>query len=153
MLTPGVEAIIAWMSNGSGLMRYWNIRAMATDNDDERVPTVIYIVTFAYFSSALSICTLLPYLAFMVVSLGLVENVDDAGFYSGLILSAHQAARVLTSYSWGRAADTIGRKPCMIFGSCLTLVSYTIYPIHTDQCQQLITFRKSLYLPSPPFSF
>ena len=127
--------------------------SMTTDNDEGKLPTVMYILSFAYFCSALATVTCYPYLPFMVVSLGLVENVDDAGFYSGLILSAHQAARVLTSYSWGRAADTIGRKPCMIFGSCLTLVSYTIYPIHTDQCQQLITFRKSLYLPSPPFSF
>ena len=125
MLTPGVEAIIAWMSNGSGLMRYWNIRAMATDNDDERVPTVIYIVTFAYFSSALSICTLLPYLAFMVVSLGLGETVNDVGFYTGIIGSATMLARAPFCYLWGRATDTIGRKPCLVTGSCLTL--YILY--------------------------
>ena len=92
---------------------------MTTDDDERKLPTVMYILSYAYFCSALSIVTCYPYLPFMVVSLGLADHVDDAGFYSGLIGSAGQLGRVLSSYSWGRATDTIGRKPCMVIGSCL----------------------------------
>lgn len=56
----------------------------------------------------------LPYVAFMVVDFGMVDNLDEAGYYAGWITGAFMIGRTIASLPWGVAADKWGRKPCLL---------------------------------------
>ncbi|KAI9453990.1 MFS general substrate transporter [Lactarius psammicola] len=49
------------------------------------------------------------------------------GYYTGIIVSLHQAAQVITTFHWNRLSDHVGRKPVLL--SCLagTIISTIIF--------------------------
>jgi MFS family permease len=55
----------------------------------------------------------------MVVDMGLVKSVNEAGFFSGAMTSSVYFGRLITSYYWGYSADTHGRKLIL----CISIVS------------------------------
>lgn len=61
----------------------------------------------------------------MVVEFGLVDDIDSAGYYAGLIASSFMFARMLTSFLWGQISDDWGRK--IVFVTCT--LSSVIFPI------------------------
>ena len=65
----------------------------------------------AVLTSAVSISSLFPYVGFMVVDLGLVEDVNNAGDYAGTIASAMMFGRCISSVYWGQKADRVTRTP------------------------------------------
>ncbi|PKU87933.1 putative peptide/nitrate transporter [Dendrobium catenatum] len=71
----------------------------------------IWIVTLC---SALPICSLYPFLYFMVRDLQIAKRAEDIGFYAGFVGAAFMFGRTLTSVFWGVVADRYGRKPVII---------------------------------------
>jgi len=115
---------------------------------DDHFPILqMMVLASAVFSSAISLSGLFPYVGtyasmaiptlpttnpilfgipgFMVIHLGAADSEDTAGFASGFIASAMMAGRLLSSIYWGRAADTIGRKPCLIIG-CFSVAIFSV---------------------------
>jgi MFS family permease len=67
---------------------------------------------------ALCLCTLtnswllisvFPYSGFMAVALIPSANEENAGSYAGLLASSFLLGRALSSYGWGKVADSYGR--------------------------------------------
>ena len=58
-----------------------------------------------------------PFVAFMVVDLGLVNSVNQAGTYAGYICGALMMGRFSSSLLWGIVADKWGRKPVMLIST------------------------------------
>ena len=83
------------------------------------------ILFFASVLSSIPIVSIFPYVAFMMVDMGVSRTVDEAGYVSGYIASAFMLGRLLSSFHWGHVADKIGRKPVMYVGcSSLCIFSF-----------------------------
>eukprot|EP00752_Nemacystus_decipiens_P011395 g10122.t1 len=67
-------------------------------------------------SHSYALTSLFPYVGYMVQSLGVTDDKDEAGYYAGFIASAFMIGRVGSSYFWGRFADQYGRLPVVYVG-------------------------------------
>jgi Major Facilitator Superfamily len=75
----------------------------------------IIALCLAVLSLSYMLISVFPYSGFMVIQLspsGQI-NVDNAGFYAGLLASSFMVGRALSSYGWGKAADMYGRITCL----------------------------------------
>lgn len=61
-----------------------------------------------------------PYAGYLITWFDIAGTTNEAGFYSGFLVSSFMFGRVLTSLLWGVWADEIGRKPVLLFG-CFAL--------------------------------
>ena len=78
---------------------------------------VMSIILTAVLAHSISITSLFPFVAFMVVDLGLVNSVNQAGAYAGYICGALMMGRFSSSLLWGIVADKWGRKPVMVIST------------------------------------
>jgi MFS family permease len=74
------------------------------------------ILAWCQFTSAFSFAVLFPFVPFMVVDLGLVDDPRGSGLYTGFLISASQLGKILTAYCWGSWSDTHGRKRVILVG-------------------------------------
>ena len=90
-------------------------KASAEQNDSFpwRVMSIVSLVALGH---SISITSLYPFVAFMVVDLGLVDSINEAGAYAGYIAGVLMTGRFFSSVLWGIIADKWGRKPVMIIG-------------------------------------
>ena len=87
------------------------------DKQNDAFPwRVMSIISLAALSHSISITSLYPFIAFMVVDLGLVDSINEAGAYAGYIAGVYMTGRFCSSVLWGIIADTWGRKPVMVIG-------------------------------------
>ena len=75
------------------------------------------IIVLAGLASSIASTSLFPFVAFMMVDLGLVKSVNQAGAYAGFIAGAFMGGRMLSSLPWGVVADRWGRKPVLVISS------------------------------------
>ena len=100
------------------------------------------ILATAVLSSAISISSLFPYVGFMVVDLGLVDDVNDAGEYAGFIGSAMMFGRFISSVYWGQKADIVGRKPVLVIG----IIAVVVFGIMFGMSTTFVTAMLSRFL-------
>jgi MFS family permease len=90
----------------------------ATTVDDDSSKSQDNEPSYATSTAALCICMLshsyllisvFPYSGFMAIDLIDTVNEENAGSYAGFIASAFMIGRAVTSFGWGKAADTYGR--------------------------------------------
>ena len=74
------------------------------------------ILAWCQFTSAFSFTVLFPFVPFMIVDLGLVDDPRGSGLYTGFLISASQLGKILTAYCWGSWSDRHGRKRVMFVG-------------------------------------
>ena len=74
------------------------------------------ILAWCQFTSAFSFAVLFPFVPFMIVDLGLVDDARGSGLYTGFLISASQLGKILTAYCWGSWSDRHGRKRVMFVG-------------------------------------
>ena len=75
---------------------------------------LMLIVHVALLADAIAITSIYPFVAFMVLDLGLVESINEAGAYAGFIAGVFMLGRVCSSILWGVVADKWGRKPVLV---------------------------------------
>ncbi|KAH0551042.1 hypothetical protein GP486_007604 [Trichoglossum hirsutum] len=84
----------------------------------------LLILAFCRLSEPLSNTCLLSYLYFLIRSLQPPTSTDaQISRQAGLLVSLFAIAQFLTSMLWGRLADTWGRKPVIVVGLCLSIMS------------------------------
>ncbi|KAF5197483.1 Zinc induced facilitator-like [Thalictrum thalictroides] len=90
----------------------------------EGIPIKEFIfVWIVVFSNALPISSIFPFIYFMIRDAHIAKREEDIGYYAGFLGSAYMFGRALTSVLWGMIADRYGRKPVIIFGTIVLLVS------------------------------
>lgn len=65
---------------------------------------------------------------------------SDIGFYSGIVEATLALTQTFTSYPWGRAADRIGRKPCIVISLIGVTFATALFGM-TKTIPQMIMFR------------
>ncbi|KAL6867025.1 MFS general substrate transporter [Trichoderma novae-zelandiae] len=81
----------------------------------------VFLLCFAKAMEPIAFFAIFPFIAQMVKRNGNLPD-SDVGFYSGLIESLFSATQMVVLYFWGRLADTIGRKPVLLW----TLAGMTV---------------------------
>mmetsp|Transcript_19598 Transcript_19598/g.25035 ORF Transcript_19598/g.25035 Transcript_19598/m.25035 type:complete len:525 (-) Transcript_19598:979-2553(-) len=77
------------------------------------------------FINNYALTNVFPYMGPMVVHLGKVEHIDEAGYYVGFLGTAFMGARASSSFFWGVLSDRIGRKPIILLG-CTSFIVFQI---------------------------
>lgn len=77
--------------------------------------------------SALPICSLYPFLYFMVRDLHVAKRTEDIGFYAGFVGASFMFGRTLTSVLWGVVADRYGRKPVIMISIISVIIFNTLF--------------------------
>ncbi|OCF36653.1 hypothetical protein I316_01906 [Kwoniella heveanensis BCC8398] len=73
-----------------------------------------------------------PFVNQMVEELGVTDNPDRVGFYSGLVESVFAFVQFFTVYHWAKLSDKIGRKPVILFGLAGVAFSGSIFGLATS---------------------
>ncbi|WVW83031.1 hypothetical protein I302_105048 [Kwoniella bestiolae CBS 10118] len=81
-----------------------------------------------------------PFINQMVEELGVTDNPDRIGFYSGLVESVFAFVQFFTVYHWAKLSDKIGRKPVILFGLMGVVVSGSLFGLATS-FWMMIVFR------------
>jgi len=80
---------------------------------------VLYLVQSC---DAINFFQVFPYVSFMVLDMGMVDDIVNAGQYAGYIASAYAFATLLSAYVWGIIADTYGRRFALLSGLSCTML-------------------------------
>ena len=100
------------------------------------------VLSAAVLASAISISSLFPYVGFMVIDLGLVDDENDAGEYAGFIGSAMMFGRFVSSVYWGQKADEVGRKPVLMIG----IMSVVVFSVMFGMSRSFTTAMLSRFM-------
>lgn len=89
--------------------------AHGNDDINEQPLPVFQIVLLCYarMVEPLSFFCIFPFISQMIERTGVSEA--DIGFYSGLIESLFSVTQTILMLAWGKAADSLGRKPVLVF--------------------------------------
>ncbi|UKZ77096.1 hypothetical protein TrVFT333_004814 [Trichoderma virens FT-333] len=100
----------------------------------------VFLLCFAKAMEPIAFFAIFPFIAEMVRRNGNLPK-SDVGFYSGLIESLFSATQMVVLYFWGHLADTIGRKPVLLWtligmtvGTFFFTVSTTIWQMIVFRC-------------------
>lgn len=88
----------------------------------------LYIVFFAETIAMTGIAFVVPFLPLYVKELGVID-LNQAAFWSGLLVSAPAVAVIFVSPIWGSMADRFGRKPMIVrafLGAAVTIFLMSI---------------------------
>ncbi|WRT67192.1 uncharacterized protein IL334_004158 [Kwoniella shivajii] len=73
-----------------------------------------------------------PFVNQMVEELGVTDNPDRVGFYSGLVESVFAFVQFFTVYHWAKMSDKVGRKPVILFGLIGVVISGSLFGLATS---------------------
>eukprot|EP00607_Mallomonas_marina_P009123 CAMPEP_0182421688 /NCGR_PEP_ID=MMETSP1167-20130531/7142_1 /TAXON_ID=2988 /ORGANISM="Mallomonas Sp, Strain CCMP3275" /LENGTH=499 /DNA_ID=CAMNT_0024599051 /DNA_START=84 /DNA_END=1583 /DNA_ORIENTATION=- len=106
------------------------------------------ILVMINFASSLSITSLLSYAGFMVLDLGLVNDIEKAGYYAGALCGSLFFGRLLTSFAWGLMADIFGRRIVLLL-SCMSIFVFNLIFGFASNYWEAITIRFIMGLINP----
>ncbi|KAK7023954.1 MFS domain-containing protein [Favolaschia claudopus] len=78
------------------------------------LPRALTALCVARFSDPISYSQLFPYINKMLYDLRVTDDMARIGFYSGLVESIFAVSQTLTTYTWARASDSVGRRPIIL---------------------------------------
>lgn len=110
------------------------------DDDDRPLPKwQIFWLCFARVVEPMAFFSIFPYINQMAQENGHLADAD-VGFYSGLIESLFSLTQAVVMIFWGKAADTLGRKPILVFSLIGVSVATSIFGM-AKTIWQMILFR------------
>ncbi|KAM0259838.1 hypothetical protein ACHAQJ_003082 [Trichoderma viride] len=99
----------------------------------------VFLLCFAKAMEPIAFFAIFPFIAQMVQRNGNLPD-SDVGFYSGLIESLFSATQMVVLYFWGYLADTVGRKPVLLWSLIGMAVATFFFTVSTT-IWQMIMFR------------
>ncbi|KAL9485256.1 hypothetical protein ACSS6W_004045 [Trichoderma asperelloides] len=99
----------------------------------------VYLLCFNKAMEPIAFFAIIPFIAQMVQRNGNLPT-SDVGFYSGLIESLFSLTQMFVLYSWGYLADTVGRKPVLLWSLIGMTVATFFFTVSTS-IWQMIVFR------------
>ncbi|KAL1292101.1 hypothetical protein AAHE18_20G246900 [Arachis hypogaea] len=95
------------------------------------IRNLLYI-WLAVLCGTLPVCSLFPFVYFMVKDFHIAEREEDISSYAGYVGSSFMLGRALTSILWGMVSDRYGRKPVIIFGVITVVIFNTLFGLSTN---------------------
>lgn len=88
------------------------------------------ILAVARFAEPLALTSVFPYLPEMIESFGIPK--DNVARWAGLTGAVFSLSQSVTAVPWGKASDTIGRKPTICLGLISTMICFIIWGMSTS---------------------
>ena len=115
-----------------------NLTTRIDDDNEEEFPKLqILLLCYARVFEPLAFFAIFPLLNQMIYDTGEIAE-SDVGFYSGLIESLFSITQMLFLVPFGRAADTIGRKPVLVFSIVGTSIFTALFGMSRTIKQMII---------------
>lgn len=113
-----------------------------SDDDEENDNYSAQRISQRHYASTAAICmctfthswllvSVFPYAGFMVINLVKGTTEETAGTKAGLLSAAFMIGRAITSYGWGRLADTYGRRIVLFVSLVLSAVFSVLFGMST----------------------
>ncbi|KAH9220683.1 major facilitator superfamily domain-containing protein [Leptodontidium sp. 2 PMI_412] len=83
------------------------------------------ILAICRFAEPVALTSVFPYLPEMIESFGVEKK--HVAWWAGMTSAAFSLSQCLTAVIWGRASDRFGRKPTVLTGLTLTMISCLIW--------------------------
>eukprot|EP01104_Vermistella_antarctica_P017183 TRINITY_DN6048_c0_g1_i1.p1 TRINITY_DN6048_c0_g1~~TRINITY_DN6048_c0_g1_i1.p1 ORF type:complete len:632 (+),score=102.18 TRINITY_DN6048_c0_g1_i1:238-2133(+) len=87
----------------------------------------VFILCILLMCDGISTYILFPFVAYMIVDFGLVDDVRESGYYAGFLVSAFAGAQFCSSFFWGRLSDKKGRRPVILGGMTGTVIAMFVF--------------------------
>ncbi|KAF7295325.1 MFS domain-containing protein [Mycena indigotica] len=82
------------------------------------LPTAqLFALWVSRLTDPISYTQIFPYINQFLLVLHVTEDISKVGFYSGLVESTFAVTQTLSTYSWARLSDVVGRRPIILFGA------------------------------------
>jgi len=109
------------------------------EEDEERPMPVLQILLLCYASLAEPIAYfgIFPFISEMLYTVGGQEE-SNIGFYAGLIESLFSLVQMVLMLIYGRAADSFGRKPILVFSLAGISVFTALFGLSTNLWQMVL---------------
>nr|XP_019013583.1 uncharacterized protein I206_01653 [Kwoniella pini CBS 10737]OCF52364.1 hypothetical protein I206_01653 [Kwoniella pini CBS 10737] len=131
-------------SNGSkirGKMRMDSLMSPSSRKGKTPLPFAqIAVLMGTRLAEPIAYTVIFPFVNQMVEELGVTDNPDRVGFYSGLVESVFAFVQFFTVYHWAKLSDRIGRKPVILFGLTGVVISGSLFGLSTS-FWMMIVFR------------
>ena len=88
---------------------------------------IFFVLALLNIVDAFNLNIVWPMLPFMVDSYGVAKTEEDLGAWVGTAGAAISVGQFLSSYFWGVAADTFGRRPVMLVGMFNSTFSVLVF--------------------------
>lgn len=119
---------------------YGAISPPTEEDDDRPLPKwQIFCLCYTRMVEPMAFFSIFPYINKMARENGHLADAD-VGFYSGLIESLFSLTQVAVMIFWGKAADTFGRKPVLVFSLIGVTITTSIFGL-AKTLGQMILFR------------
>ncbi|ORX39926.1 major facilitator superfamily domain-containing protein [Kockovaella imperatae] len=102
---------------------------MARFSHQLKIQVAILILT--RLAEPITYTVIFPFINQMCLELGVTDNSDKVGFYSGLVESTFAFVQFFTVYHWAKLSDRIGRKPVILLGLTGVAISGTLFGLST----------------------
>ena len=86
----------------------------------------VYVLCIAYICESMNLYCLYPVTTFLLVDFKVINNVNNAGYYSGLFTAIYASAQTITCGYWGKLSDTIGKKNVIMIGLLTSMSSFLL---------------------------
>ena len=60
--------------------------------------------------------SIFPYVGFLITDFNVTDNLEEVGYYAGLLASSYFVGQLLTAFFWGYLSDKYGRRPILLSG-------------------------------------
>ncbi|KAK2625494.1 hypothetical protein QTJ16_004806 [Diplocarpon rosae] len=96
-----------------------------------KLPTKqLAILAVCRFAEPVALTSVFPYLPEMIESFGVHK--EHVAWWAGMTSAAFSLSQCVTAVLWGRASDKYGRKPTILAGLTLTLISCVLWGVSTS---------------------
>ncbi|KAJ7074258.1 major facilitator superfamily domain-containing protein [Mycena amicta] len=109
--------------NRQGTMPSESTPLLDSETQQQSLPVVplptaqLFALWVSRLTDPISYTQIFPYINQFLLVLHVTDDVSKVGLYSGLVESTFAVTQTLTSYSWARLSDSIGRRPIIMFGA------------------------------------
>ncbi|KAI8963137.1 MFS general substrate transporter [Daldinia sp. FL1419] len=137
--TPLLAASPVATTSGSGTFAAEGESRRPVDNPkDKPLPKLqIFLLCHARLVEPIAAFSIFPYVNKMVQENGNLE-IEDVGFYGGLIESLFSLTQMTVMLFWGRASDRWGRKPVLVSSLMGIAVSASLFGLARSLWQMIV---------------
>lgn len=97
----------------------------------------VFLLCYAKAMEPIAFFAIFPFIAQMVKRNGNLPD-SDVGFYSGIIESLFSATQMFVLYFWGYLADTVGRKPVLLWSTGGMAAATFFFTVSTSIWQMMM---------------
>jgi MFS family permease len=91
-----------------------------------------------YMCESLNLYILYPFSSFLLAHYGVIDSVNNAGYYSGLFTSVFALSQFMCCGFWGRMSDKVGRKNVILVGLIMSSIWLFVFGFSSNIYMALV---------------